>query len=64
MAVTWDCKVELHANKALFHTRTDEVRDWLEDHTRATRWGTAYVLEGSTVSEVVNRMRQDGYKVE
>ncbi len=60
----WDCKIELHSNKSLIHTRTDEIRDWLEDNTSAVRWGTAYIVEQNTVAGIVVRLKRDGYRVE
>ncbi len=62
--VKWDCKIELRTNKALVHTRTDAVRDWLEDNTQAVRWGTAYILERDVTEGIVMRLRRDGYTVE
>lgn len=63
-AVSWDVKSECHNNLVLLHTRSDNVRDWLEDNTEAKRSiGTAYVTDAERVETIKRALQAAGFVV-
>ena len=62
--VTWDAKLEAHNNLYLIHTRSDDVRDCIEDSPYSVqRYGTAYIIDFDYAKKLAAHVRAAGYTV-
>ena len=56
--------VENHGSIVLVRPHTDDVREWLEEHTDGTWFGGALVVEPRYVEELVHGLVEEGYALQ